>query len=462
MTESRVGGDWLSRRDVLRVGSLALSACVWPGATKAATAKPTATSVIALTMLGGVTHIDSFDPKPDAPDEVRGTLGTIATRLPGVHFTEVMPRLAAIADRLALVRSFASGNNDHFMSQAYVLSGRPVPLSQIKTEPNVGSIVARVQGARNQLPGYIAVPGFTFPGPPPTNLFTAGWLGRTYDPFAVIPTPEEPDFTKGANLFNPASEVDEDLRPQALELPRDIDVDRLAQRSQLRKVLDDRLRSAETDGHYSSAFNLLASSQVRDAFDLGREPEGLRSAYGRTKIGGRCLLARRLVEAGARFVMVDYGYDPDYGNLWDNHNAVSQNHPHICEMAKRGYHLAGIDRAFAALITDLESRGLLESTLVVFLTEFGRTPKINARGGRDHWSNAGSIFFSGGGTKQGQVLGGTDKQGAFPTSRPYSPADVAATIYRALGIATDQRLYDLQHRPHFVLPHGEAIAGMLA
>ncbi|HWB00070.1 MAG TPA: DUF1501 domain-containing protein [Pirellulales bacterium] len=458
----------VSRRNVLRVGSLAISASAWPTAASAATVgdaeakRASAQSVIVLTMLGGVTHIDSFDPKPAASEEVRGTLASIATRLPGVQFSEVMPRLANIADRFALVRSFSHTNNDHFMSQAHILSGRPVPLSQIKTEPNIGSIVARMQGPRNQLPGYIAVPGFTFPGPPPTNLFTAGWLGREYDPFAVIPTPAEPDFTKGARRDDPPAEVDEDLRPQALSLPRDLDVDRLARRSRLRKALDDRLQSAEADGHYSSAFELLSSSRVRAAFDLGAEPDKLRSDYGRTKIGGRCLLARRLVEAGARFVMVDYGYDPDYGNLWDNHNAVSQNHPPICEIAKREYHLAGIDRAFAALITDLETRGLLDSTLVVFLTEFGRTPKINSRGGRDHWGPAGSIFFAGGGTRPGHVIGATDAQGAYPTTRPWSPSDVAATIYRALGIATDERLYDLQRRPHFVLPHGEPIADLFA
>jgi uncharacterized protein (DUF1501 family) len=173
-------------------------------------------------------------------------------------------------------------------------------------------------------------------------------------------------------------------------------------------------------------------------------------------------MARRLVEAGARFVMVDYGYDPDYGNLWDNHAVPVQKQPHICEMARRGYHLAGMDRAFAALIADLEARGMLDSTLVVFLTEFGRTPKINANGGRDHWGPAGSIFFAGAGIRAGQVVGATDKQGAYPTTHGYSPADIAATIYRLLGVDHHRLVYDIQDRPRPILEHGAPIAEVLA
>jgi hypothetical protein len=188
----------------------------------------------------------------------------------------------------------------------------------------------------------------------------------------------------------------------------------------------------------------------------------VRDRYGRTKIGQRCLLARRLVEAGAPFVMVDYGYDPEYGNLWDNHRVAVQNQPHICDIVKLPYHLAGTDRAAAALIEDLHLRGLLDQTLVLFLTEFGRTPRINSLGGRDHWGAAGSIFFAGGGTRGGQVIGATDRNGAFPTGSGHTPADVAATAYRALGVDTETLLYDRQHRPLPVLPHGEPIPGVLA
>jgi hypothetical protein len=207
---------------------------------------------------------------------------------------------------------------------------------------------------------------------------------------------------------------------------------------------------------------MLLAPAVRRAFDLRLEPEPVRERYGRTKIGQRCLLARRLVEAGARFVLVDYGYDPEYGNLWDNHNAPVQHHPPICEIVKRPWHLAGTDRAFAALLDDLEVRGRLGETLVVFLTEFGRTPKINREGGRDHWGAAGSVFLAGGGVRGGQVIGATDRQGAEPTTVGYSPADVAATVYAVLGIDPTTLLYDRQHRPLPVLPEGRPIPGVLA
>lgn len=457
----------IGRRDLLRVGSLGLAATFWPGEIKAENHKEVrAESVIVLWMAGGVTHIDGLDPKPDAPEQVRGTLGTIATKLPGVRFTECMPCLARMADRIALVRSYSHDNNDHFQSQAFALSGRKVTPEQIMTEPNIGSIVSYLQGPRAGLPGYIAVPGGTRPGPPPHNLFGAGWLGQAYGPFAVGGTPKELDFAAafGARIGRPEPlTFDEDLSPAELALPPGLNSSRLSRRAGLRQRLDDARRQAsstEMDGHYRAAFGLLDSPRVQAAFDMDRVDPKQRDHYGRTKIGKRCLLAARLVEAGARFVMVDYGYDPDYGNLWDNHGVAVQRQPHISEIARRPYHLAGMDRAFAALIADLEGRGLLDRTLVVFLTEFGRTPRINAGGGRDHWGAAGSIFLAGGGVRGGQVIGGTDKQGAYPTSRPWSPADVAATIYQAIGIDPSTLLHDRQGRPLAVLPQGEPIEGV--
>jgi hypothetical protein len=239
---------------------------------------------------------------------------------------------------------------------------------------------------------------------------------------------------------------------------------RLERRARLRDQFDQALRSLDKDqqlagleGKYQGALRMLMTPRIRSAFDLADEKPRIRETYGRTKLGGRCLMARRLVEAGARFVMVDYGYDPDYGNIWDNHNAVSQNHPPIQQMVKRGYHLAGMDRAFAALVDDLDDRGLLDSTLVVFVTEFGRTPKINPRGGRDHWGAAGSLFFTGGGVRTGQVIGKTDSQAASPTTRPYTPGDVTATIYTALGIDHRGWVDDIQGRPRQILEHGRAI-----
>jgi hypothetical protein len=469
---SHVGGPWppCTRRDVLRVGSLSVAASVCPAAMVAGEPSGKARSVILLWMAGGVTHIDSLDPKPDAPQEIRGTLGTIRTALTGICFSEVMTALAAVAGELAVLRSYSHDSNDHFLSQAYALSGRKVPMAEVTTTPNVGSIVCHLLGPRDGLPGYIAVPGTTRPGPPPHNLFAAGWLGEQYAPFAVGSMPAERDFAVSFQRGGPGhARVDDDLRLHTLSLPAEVGHTRIEQRQALRDRLDGWLAAVDGNGaagtldaQYRSAFGLLLSPRIRAAFDLERERPAWRDAYGRTKIGQRCLLARRLVEAGARYVMVDYGYDPDYGNLWDNHAVPIQRQPHIGEMARRPYHLAGTDRAAAALLSDLRARGMLDHVLVVFLTEFGRTPRINSDGGRDHWGAAGSIFFAGGGVRGGQVIGATDKHGAFPTGTRFTPADVAATIYCAIGIDPNTLLHDRQNRPIAVLPLGEPIPGVLA
>jgi hypothetical protein len=448
----------LSRRDLLRAAGVGVAASALPFATAARPAK--AKSVVLLWMAGGVTHLDSFDPKPDAPEEIRGTLGTLATTLPGVRFTEVMPELARQTGRLALVRTFASGNDDHFLSQAMALSGRPVTPLQIDTEPNVGAVVSKLRGPRAGFPGYIAVPGTTRPGPPPKNLFVGGWLGQQYAPFPTGGRAKNEDFTARVK-----EGPEEEFAKQGVKPAAGLDPARLAGRRSLRDQLDARLRYAESAGavadEFRGAFDMLLAPGVRAAFDLARESDKTRDRYGKTKIGTRCLLARRLVEAGAPFVMVDYGYDPEYGNLWDQHNAAGQNFPHVCEMAKRPYHLAGVDRAAAALVDDLAVRGRLDSTLVVFLTEFGRTPRINKDGGRDHWGKAGSIFLAGGGVNGGQVVGATDKSAALPTTSPVTPYDVAATIYAALGIDETTVLLDRQGRAVPLLPEGRAIPGVL-
>jgi hypothetical protein len=449
----------LSRRDVLRVGSLAVAAAASPGVSAAradaprGTRPPTARSVILLWMSGGVTHLDSFDPKPDAPSEVRGTLGAIQTTIPGVQFNESIPSLARHAQQLAVVRTFAHDSNDHFIGQAHCLSGRHVTAQQTFSEPNIGAIASMRLGPRNGFPGYIAAPGTTRAGA--ETPFTGGWLGREHDPFC----------TGG---LQPLKLAEEDVNMQGLKYADELSSDRLSRRRSLRQRLD---ACAERFGEqgpaeilsrqYGAAFDLMLSPEVRQAFDLRLESDASRNEYGRTKIGQRCLLARRLVEAGARFVLVDYGVDVDSGNTWDNHNAPGQNHPPICDIVKEPYHLAGADRAFAALLDDLQRRGRLEETLVVFLTEFGRTPRINKDGGRDHWCWAGSIFFAGGGTRGGQIIGATDAQGAYPLGPSQSPGDVAATIYEALGVDAQTPLHDGQGRPLPVVPEGAAISGIL-
>jgi hypothetical protein len=364
-----------------------------------------------------------------------------------------LPCLAQSVQHLAVVRSFSHDSNDHFIGQAHCLSGRRVTAQQAFTEPNVGAIVYKLLGARNGFPGYIAVPGTTRAGP--DFPFTGGWLGREYDPFCAGGT-------------RPLRLAEEDANMQSLQYPPEMTAARLTERRSLLQRLESGLRDLEAQGNadvvarqYGSAFDLLLSPAVRQAFDLRQENDRTRDLYGKTKIGQRCLLARRLVEAGARFVMVDYGVDADSGNTWDNHNAPGQNHPPICEIVKEPYHLAGTDRAFATLLDDLHDRGRLQETLVVFLTEFGRTPRVNKDGGRDHWCWAGSIFFAGGGTRGGQVIGATDKQGAYPVSRGYGPGDVAATIYKAIGLSAETLLYNRELRPIPMLPEGEAIPGIL-
>ncbi|MBN9122059.1 MAG: DUF1501 domain-containing protein [Planctomycetes bacterium] len=453
----------LNRRDLLCAGGVSAAATLLgPGVPFAnAAAGPKAKSVIFLWLAGGVTHHESFDPKPDAPQEIRGSLTTIQTTLPGVRFSEVMPRMANQTDKIALVRTFASGTDDHFQAQARALSGRMVNLIQIDTEPNIGSVMSKLNGPRGGFPGYIAVPGTTRPGPPPKNLFVGGWLGRQYGPFMTGGKAKNEDFTAGVKEDVP----EEEFTKQAVQPSVGLTDDRLAGRSSLRAKLDRALKHSEPASavadEFRGAFDMLLSPTVRAAFDLSKETDKTRDLYGKTRIGTRCLLARRLVEAGAPFVMVDYGYDPEYGNLWDQHNAVGQNFPHICEMAKRPYHLAGVDRAFAALLEDLASRGRLDQTLVVFLTDFGRTPKINKDGGRDHWGRTGSIFFAGGGVKGGQVIGATDSRGADPVTAAYTPADTAATVYEALGVDLGTVLNDREGREIPMLPVGRPIKGVL-
>src|SRR5262249_11334175 len=236
--------------------------------------------------------------------------------------------------------------------------------------------------------------------------------------------PRNEDFTARV-----AEAAEESFNQQAVSPAVGLDSIRLDQRKSLRERLDDRLRLAEQSKQYSAAFEMLTSPSVRRAFDLTHEADVVRERYGRTKIGQRCLLARRLVDAGARFVMVDYGYDPEVGNLWDNLNTPVQNHPPICKIVKEPYHLAGVDRACAALLGDLAVRSRFDDTLVVFLTEFGRTPKINSNGGRDHWGHAGSMFFAGGGATGGQVIGGAGKRRRPNPQSPPGPPPAAGAAF---------------------------------
>ena len=446
--------EW-HRRDLLRFGGVALASAACPllnapqvAATPLAERLATADQVVFLWLPGGVTHHESFDPKPEAPQEIRGPIEAIETNVPGIRFAEVLPHLARQADKLAVIRSFAAGTNDHFDGQAYALSGRNILPGGILSEPNFGCFIHHQLGARAGLPGYIAVPGSTRPGPPYTDLFVPAWLGQQYAPLCTMGEPR-----------------DEGFQVRDLGLVDGVSPERLNRRQTLRQEVEARLTGLEQSGAiegvqrlYGRAVDLLSSPHVRDAFAIERETPQARDKYGRTKVGQRCLLVRRLVEAGARFVMMDYGYDwGDYNNLWDNHCAPGQDQPHMWKMCKVPYHLPAVDQAFAALIDDLALSGRLERTLVVYFTEFGRTPQINPNGGRDHWGYSGSIFYAGGGVQGGQVLGATDPVGGYCKTRTWSPADAVATVYKAVGVDPHTTLPDRQGRPIAIQSTGEPI-----
>lgn len=443
----------LHRRSFLRWGgvTLAATAAELMGLRTAAAAESksgaTADQVLFLWLPGGVTHHESFDPKPEAPEAVRGDIQAIETNVAGVRFAEVLPSLARHMDKLALIRSYAAGTNDHFEGQAYALSGRNVLPGGILSEPNFGSIIHHQLGATGGLPGYIAVPGSTRPGPPNTDMFVPAWLGQRYAPFCTMGEPRNKDF-----------EV------RDLGLAEGISRERFGNRRTLRDKIEATLRTAEQqpvagmEQLYGRAVELLTSTKVREAFDVHREPDSSKEKYGMSKIGQRCLLARRLIEAGSRFVMVDYGYDwGEYNNLWDNHCAPGQNQPHMWKMCKVPYHLPAVDQAFAALLDDLANSGRLARTLVVYFTEFGRTPTINSNGGRDHWGYSGSIFFAGGGVQGGQVIGATDNVGGYCRTRTFSPADAVATVYHAVGVDPHTTLINRENRPVPIQTTGEPI-----
>jgi hypothetical protein len=446
--------EWssLNRRHFVRIGGITLAGSALDvlchARSNAPPTKAVADQVVFLWLPGGVTHHESFDPKPDAPAEVRGDIKSIATNVPGIRFAEVMVELAKHMDKLALIRSYRAGNDDHFLAQAFALSGKTSLPGGILSEPNFGCVVSHQLGGTGGLPAYVAVPSSTRPGPPNTNMFVPAWLGAKHAPFCTGGEPRKNDFQVDNLGFAP-----------------EVTSQRFAQRQSLRARIEASLRtverpttSAEMEQLYGRAAELLTSPKVRQAFDVHAEPKSAREKYGETKVGIRCLMARRLIDADARFVMVDYGYDwGEYDNLWDNHCAPVQHQPPIFKMCKVPYHLPAVDRAFAALLDDLSKSGRLKRTLVVYLTEFGRTPKVNKEGGRDHWGHAGSIFFAGAGVRGSQVLGATDKQGGYCTTRTYSPADTVATIYRALGIDPQATITDREGRPAPIQVTGEAI-----
>jgi hypothetical protein len=427
--------DGVSRRTLLRAGVLTAAGLTLPDLLRlraeAAESKPKETAAILLWLGGGQSHLDIWDPKPDAPAEFRGEFKPIATNVSGVQISEHLPRQAKIWDKIAVVRSVTHTNGGHGMGSHWMMTGY-VPAAEIvnNRNPSCGSIAARMRGAnRPGLPAYVTVPS----SPPAAG---AAYLGAAYNPFNAGGDPNDAGFSV------------QDLKP-----PQRIDVARLSKRKELLAAFDKMRRDADATGtaqgmdrFYQQAFEIVTGAAAREAFDINKEEAKARDRYGRHTWGQSCLLARRLVEAGVTFVTIDMGG-------WDTH---SNNFNTL-----KNENLPKLDQAFSALVEDLAQRGL-EKKVVVFATgEFGRTPRVNGSAGRDHWPGANSVAFAGGGLKMGQAVGATDRRGEYPAESPYGPQDVLATVYHVLGIDYRHVFVDDGNRPVPIANYGKPIAQLV-
>lgn len=443
--------DGYPRRDFVRVGGLtALGVTIGSlsSSRRLIASEPAAPArakrCILVWLDGGPSHLETFDPKPDAPAEVRGPLGSIATSIAGVRVGECLPRTSQLMDKLAIVRSMTSPLGEHNFGTHYMLTGyKPTPALEY---PAYGATLAAVHqsipdspasDSSAVLPPNIAVPAFS------RNLSGNGFLPASMKPFAVGGNPGRPDF-----------------KVQDLDFFPGLDLDRLNRR---RQVVDAMNRFAAlgdaddqrfNDPDLQRAYALIESADAKAAFDLSKEPDSVRARYGQggNPIGQSCLLARRLVERGVPFVTVTNGG-------WDTHQNIFQLKERF--PGDQNGPVASLDRAVSALISDLDQRGMLDETLVVVMGEFGRTPKINPAGGRDHWPNVFSVMLAGGGVRGGQVIGSSDRLGEFPADRPVTPSDLAATIYQLLGIEADYELSTRDGRPVRVVPDGAAVVSEL-
>ena len=462
--------DGVSRREMIRVGGLSLfSGVTLPNLMKSvqashpertAVAPGSAKSVILLNLFGGPPHMDMFDLKPAAPANVRGEMNPISTSVPGLQICELLPETAQIMDRASLIRTYSHKYNSH--NPYNVLTGfdggndSENYFSKRTDHPSIGSICQYVEIGPTDVPRYVMMPAF--PGYT-QSLRRAGpyggYLGSQYDPLFTVCDPKVERESKGD--YDPVVAMGAPVLPSLDELP-DITANRLDRRQSLLKQLDGNLSSLEasraTDSMTSfqqQVFSILTAPKTRAAFDLTQESDKKRDRYGRNLWGSSILIARRLVEAGSTFITVHW--ESKGKNHWDLHGN---------NFGMLRSHLPQLDRLTSALVLDLEERGLLDSTLVVIMGEMGRTPRINAKSGRDHWPQCGFSLMFGGGTKRGVVLGKTDKQAAYPTDRPVSAGDMAATIYQLLGVDPTMTVDDLNGRPNHISHGGEPVWEILA
>ncbi len=382
-------------------------------------------------ILGGMPHQDMWDLKPDAPAEVRGDFNPINTVVPGIQVSDVLPGISKVTDKLAILRSMTHGDADHGRGFHIMMTGKKAGLGDFNGNQNnnqhpcLGSMVSRV-GKPGALPPYISVPNFLNSGGP-------SFLGPAHGPFTIEADPASPDFSVRDIALPTSVATDRGLlRRLALQ-----EVNRFEQ--DIERV-GKQVRSLDT--FYQKAYNLMTSTAAREAFDMGQEPDKVRETYGMTSLGQCCLLGRRMVEAGCRFVAIENGH-------WDTHRKNTY--------SLRDLLCPSFDQAIPALLNDLEDRGMLEKTLVVVTTEFGRTPKINDLAGRDHWPNAFSIAMAGGGVRGGVVVGATDKQAGEVADRPITPQDMCATVLDRLGIDYTKVLHTPLGRPVPMVDDGHPV-----
>jgi hypothetical protein len=448
----------LTRRSLLRIGGLGLLGLNLPELLHASDRgggklKVRAKSVIFLHQYGGPSHHDTVDMKPDAPAEIRGEFRPIPSIVPGISVCERLPRLAAVMDKVTLVRSIRHEMKNHNSAGYYSLTGYAPPTDDQRLRdsrdlcPAYGSVVDRLAPAKAGVPTFVAYPYIIADGSVTPGQH-ASFLGKAHDPLFIRQDPNSADF-----------------RLPELSLPDNLSLQRLENRREVLKLIDQQAdliefsaRARGIDAHYERALTMLSSPGVKKAFDLSSEPAALREKYGRTTYGQGCLLARRLVEAGARFINVYFSQS--IGGCeggWDTHGFNDKPMYPIL----KNYLLPITNQTLPTLLEDLDDRGLLDTTLVVWVGEFGRSPKMNTTAGRDHWPQCYPALLAGGGVKRGYVFGASDKIGAFPANDPLRPDDLSATMFYLLGIDPKTEVTDALNRP-LPISAGKVIEGVVA
>ena len=438
--------DGVNRRDFLQVGSLGAAGYSLAQHAQAkeqglVTGGGDDRSVIMIFNLGAPSQLDTWDMKPDAPSEIRGPFKPIATNASGVEISEIFPKHAEIADKIAFVRScYHTSAAVHDAGWQMMQTGRQFA-GGVET-PHAGAVASYLQGRRTDLPPFVVLPeimgrgGGNLP-----NGQAGGFLGKSHDPFALNADPSKDNFQVP------------DLLP-----PADIGTVRLDRRRRLRDLVDDTVKSFDAsdnakllDSNFETAYRMMTSAQAREAFDLSKEPASVRDRYGRTRFGQCCLLARRLVESGVRFITINTFLTVFNEITWDIHGSK----PFTSIEGMKNDVAPMYDQAYSALITDLTERGMLDDTLVCNIAEFGRTPRVNPAGGRDHWPQCFTTYFAGGGVQGGQAVGRSDPIGGVPDERPCDPGNIVGTIFRSLGYDTETHLPGPAGRPFPLVDFGK-------